>query len=359
MNGERTGRLSASRHLPPVRGRRAGGVRYTAAVLPAAITFRFDPLLHLGDWAVRWETLAIGGAIFVGLIVAGLLAGRSRLAAHPDDPPSTIGRLRRDDILFIAVGVVPGALIGGRLTYVVLHLDYYSAFPNAIVDPASGGLALSGAVLLGALSGGLVARLFDAPVGRWYRIAAGPMLLVLALGKAAELLGGTGQGLPSDLGWATRYLGPGPWGSLGPDIASIPAQAYEAIGVTVLLVILAAARGLGLFRGRDGRIFTIALAGWAAVRLEVAATWRDPVVLGPFRAEQVIDLGIAALALLAYLALVVRSRRAQRPTTGPVATPGSPPASSPSTGPPPVGQPAVPPAAPELSWPDPDARRRP
>jgi len=64
---------------------------------------------------------------------------------------------------------------------------------------------------------------------------------VLSLGKLVGLLGATGQGLPSDMPLATAYVGPGPWGSLGPEIPSYPSQLYEAIlvaasiGVLVLL----------------------------------------------------------------------------------------------------------------------------
>jgi prolipoprotein diacylglyceryltransferase len=300
----------------------------------AVITFEFDPLLHLGDWSVRWETLAIGASILVGLVVAGLLAPRSRFPSAGDQPADALEHLRSDDVLFVALGVAPGAVVGGRLAYVALHLDYYSANSWAIVDPGSGGLALSGAVVLGAVTGGVVARLFEAPVGRWYGLAVAPMLLMLALGKAATVLGGTGQGLPTSIDWATRYLGPGPWGSLGPDVPSHPAQAYEAIGVAVVLAILVVARRLGVLRSPDGRAFVLALGGWAAVRLAVAATWRDAVVVGPFRAEQVIDLAIVGLAVLLYVGLLLRARRAPRPVVVPE------------------------PSAPELSWPDPETRRR-
>jgi prolipoprotein diacylglyceryltransferase len=303
----------------------------------AVITFEFDPLLHLGDWSVRWETVAIGAAILVGLVAAGLLAPRTRFpvdGAESPDAPDVLDHIRPDDVLFVALGVVPGAVIGGRLAYVALHLDYYSANTGAIVDPGSGGLALSGAVVLGALSGGIVAHLFEAPVGRWFGLAVAPMLLVLGLGKAANVLGGTGQGLPASTDWATRYLGPGPWGSLGPDVPSHPAQVYEAVGVAAVLAIVVVARRLGVVRAPDGRAFVIALGGWAAVRLAVATVWRDPVVVGPFKAEQLIDLAIVGLAVVVYVGLAVRARRAPRPVV--------------------VGDPA----APGLSWPDPETRRR-
>jgi phosphatidylglycerol---prolipoprotein diacylglyceryl transferase len=322
--------------MPTTVRRRSGPVRYTAAVPIAVITFQFDPLAHVGDWTVRWETLGIAAAILVGLVVAGLLAGRARLPAREGDPPGTVPHLRRDDALFIALGIVPGAVVGGRIAYVALHLDYYSANAGAIADPVSGSLALSGAVVLGALTGGLVARLFDAPVGRWYTVAAIPMLVALSLGKAANIMGGTGQGLPSTADWATRYLGPGPWGSLGPDVPSIPAQAWEAIGVAVVmavvLVVVLAARAMGRRRARDGRLFAIALGGWAVVRFIVAGTWRDPVVVGPLRAEQVLDLAIIGLAVMTYAALVVRAWR----------RPGL--ALADET------------ASPQLSWPDPETR---
>jgi prolipoprotein diacylglyceryltransferase len=291
-------------------------VRYTAAVPLAVITFEFDPVARLGDWAVRWETVAIGGAILVGLVLAGLLAGRSDLATHDDG--SSGGHLRRDDLLFIALGVVPGAVVGGRLAYVALHLDYYSDHLAAIVDPSSGGLALSGAVLLGALSGGLVARLYDVPIARWYEVGALPMLAVLSLGKAANVLGGAGQGLPSGVEWATRYAGPGPWGSLGPGIPALPAQALEALAVGVPFVVLALTWAIGGLRARDGRGFALAIGGWAGARFVVSATWRDPIVVGPLRAEQVIDLAIVGLAVLVLGGLIVRSQiRSPVPTVVP------------------------------------------
>ena len=292
----------------------------------AVIQLNFDPYLRLDGQAVRWETLGVAGAILLAVVVAGLLAGRQ---------PGSFGdghSLRRDDLLFIALGIVPGAVVGGRLTYILVHLDYYQANQNLILDPSSGGLGLSGAVVLGSLTGAYVARLLDEPLGRWLNVAAVAVLLGLGLAKLAEVLGGSGQGALTNVSWATAYLGPGPWGVLGPDLPAYPAQVLEAIGDgVVLLVVLVLAR-FGPLRAADGRRFLVALAGWAVVRLVVASYWRDALVAGPLRAEQLLDLGLLVLVLLL---LVVASRRpatiVQMPpgstspgSTAPAVAPGSP-----------------------------------
>ena len=119
MIGRRCGPESAS-------DRRVRSVRYTAGVPLAIITFDFDPLVRLGDRVVRWETVAIAGAVLLALVVAGVLAGRAGLPADPKDPSDRERHLRRDDLLLIVVGIVPGAVIGGRIAYVILHLDFYS-----------------------------------------------------------------------------------------------------------------------------------------------------------------------------------------------------------------------------------------
>ena len=79
-----------------------------ATVPIAVMTFEFDPSVQLfGDLTVRWGTIALVAVIVGALVVAGLLA--------------RAGGLRADDVAFVAVGIVPGAVIGGRLGYLLLH----------------------------------------------------------------------------------------------------------------------------------------------------------------------------------------------------------------------------------------------
>ena len=260
------------------------------------ITIAIDPVLQLSDTSsVRYETVAVGIVLLLGLIAAAWIATRTPAGAAGGPG------LRLDDLVFIAVGAVPGAIVGGRLGYVLDHVAYYQANQAAILDPAQGGLTLTLAVPFGALTGGLIARLLGAPVGRWMHAAALPLLFVLGAGKLVGILGATGQGAPSDLSWATSYLGPGPWGALAPEIPSHPSQVYEAIAVSVAIAVMAGLSLTPAFRRRDGTALFVALALWSIARVVVGTTWREPAVVGPLRVEQALAIPVLLLAVVGTL----------------------------------------------------------
>ncbi|MGK2850640.1 MAG: prolipoprotein diacylglyceryl transferase family protein [Candidatus Limnocylindrales bacterium] len=263
----------------------------------AVITLTFDPVVRLtDDLVVRWSTIALAAVFAVVLIATGVAARRARL--------------RADDLLSIAVGAVPGAIVAGRLGYMAIHPETFAAGPGSILDPAIGGLELGAAVVGGVLTATYVAILLAAPVGRWAHLAAVPVLVAIGGGKLAMLLGGGGQGLPTDVAWATAYEGTGPWGSLAPELASHPAQAYEGLATLVMAAILALALGAGAFRSRDGRLLLIAIAGWAVVRAAVSVTWRDPIAAPPLPAGGWLAVALAIGAVsVALLATVMRRRQ--------------------------------------------------
>lgn len=291
----------------------------TTGVL-AAIVFDFDPYLHLGDFAIRWETLGIAGAILAALVLAALIAGRTPgedwLIGEAEVPPEESEgpwHLRRDDLLFIVLGIVPGAVVFGRLGYGLLHLDYYAADWRALIDPGQGSLELTLAVVGGTLTGIYVAALLGAPVGRWLHVAIAPVLLALGLGKAAQALGGSGQGAAATVDWATSYLPPGPWGSPGAAIPAHPAQLYEAASTLSVLLVVALLASLTPLGRSDGRLYAIGIGLWAFGRGLVASTWRDSTVVGGLNAEQLICLVVAAIMLgAAVAATLVRRHGAAR-----------------------------------------------
>lgn len=290
----------------------------TFASLPAMISFQFPATFAFAGLTVRWETLLGAAAVLVALLLAAAIARGTPLdlsapadwpSPDPDDGPN---HLRADDLLYLAVAALPGALLGGRLGYALIHLDYYRANPSALVDITKGGLELSMGVVGGTITASIAAILLGAPLGRWLHALAIPLLVLLGLVKFAMVFGGTGQGTPTDFSLATRYLGPGPWGSLAPEIASWPAQAMEALATVLAGGVAWFFMAVGVFRRRNGAAFFLAVGLWAIARLLVAGTWHDPAVAGTLSAAQLIALGIAIVCALLIAGLAAASPNRHR-----------------------------------------------
>ena len=325
----------------------------------AFITLNFDPLLSLGPLAVRWQTIAVTAALLLALAMAALLMRRI------------------PDLVLILVGIVPGAVVGGRLVHVLDFVGAYAANPISIVDPRVGSLSLLGAVVGGTLSAIYAARLLKGPIARWADLGAIPLLLALGLGKLAQLLGGSGQGAPFDGSWAVAFAGDGPWVSLAPSMPAHPSQVYE--GVWLLLGIPIILRLAGRRRSDEdvhpwvawavrsapaGALFLGAVAWFLAGRVIVGFTWRDDSVIGPLNMEQLLALvllvagggflwlrhGRRTVGVLGTVLCLLTTLACGGPTATvqPTATAGHPTASAGATAPPsaPVGPTATPTALP-------------
>jgi len=299
----------------------------SVASLPV-IELAFDPIAVIGDWSVRLETIGYAAVLFLALVAAAVFARRTPVdLGRPASEPGADGEpnhLRADDLLYIAVAVIPGAVVGGRLGYALTHLDFYLATPAAVLDINQGAFELTLAVAGGLLTGSLVARMLGAPFGRWLHAVTLPLLFALAAGKLAMVLGGSGQGLPFDGPWATAYIAPGPWGSLAPALPSHPAQVYEGLLTLLVLLVVMGAMALNVFERRNGGALLLGLGLWGIGRTIAALAWRDPDVVGMLNADQVLTLAFALVALAA-LAIVggvgTARRRRERTAPGPAVLP--------------------------------------
>jgi prolipoprotein diacylglyceryltransferase len=295
------------------------------------IRLDFDPTIALAGLTVRVDTLALAGVILLALILTALGAGRmrSRLDKGAPDIAPDAARLRRDDLILISFGAVPGAIVGGRLGYGLVHLDYFGSDSGMLTDPAKGGLTLTLAVVLGTIGAMAVARLLSAPISRWLHVAAVPLLVGLGLGKLAMTLGGSGQGQFSDASWATEYVHQGQWGSASAVFPALPSQVLEGVLVLAGAVLLLLVPFLGRVRLRRWRgivrptlrprrrrllldgfgRFLTALCLWALARFAAAFTWRDARVAGPLRAEQLLVIGLFASCAVILVAAGLWQRR--------------------------------------------------
>ncbi len=286
----------------------------------AVITLAFDPTFRAGPVAVRWETLGLAVAFAAALLVAAMAARISGRRAG-------LSRLRQDDLLYLVLASVPGAVLGGRLLTGLTYIDYYRGHLAALADPAQGTLSLLGAVLGGTISAAYMARLLGVPTRRWLDALAVPLLVAISLGRVAYLLGGGGQGAAHQGVASLAFAGPGPWLSPGALVPAYPSQlleaAWAALGIPLLLLLATArvqrrlplrlrqegawlaarwARGAEVDpeRLRFGYLYLASLGWWLVGRVLVAFTWRDPAALGVLNADQLES--IAALVAVGLLA---------------------------------------------------------
>lgn len=238
------------------------------------MTITVDPILFtLGSLAVRWYGLLALAGLGLALWLSLRELRRQRLG----------WQLALDGFAW----ALPIGLIGARVVHVLGYWDYYLTNPSELWRLNLDGLSLWG----GLATGGVIfaARLGRGGPLRRRRIldAVAPYALVgIAVGRIGEFLDGQGQGLPSDLPWATQYASQL---AASPDfgIARHPVQLYDAVVAAGVCAVLALAPS----RLPAGTRMALALVCYGGARLVMGAVRLDPTFVFRLQIEQLLALG--------------------------------------------------------------------
>ena len=185
------------------------------------IELPFDPNIHLGPLAVSWHGIFTAVGIFFGVALPVRLVR---------------GRVSEDDAYAIATWGVVGGIIGARLLHVLDRLDFYLREPLQILAIWTGGIAVWGAVIGGAISGYLVAVRRKIPIGTTADAAVSGLGLGLAIGRIGDIINGEHHAVDCVTGICVGYTHPETLGQPGPVHLAV---AYEMIyllaGVALVL----------------------------------------------------------------------------------------------------------------------------
>lgn len=160
-------------------------------------------VFNLGQWlrdiGLTWfgfniNIHAYALCILVGIVAATILTS-IRLKSRGADPGV---------VLDIALWAVPFGIIGGRIFHVITHPDDYF-FPGADLARTlyiwEGGLAIFGALLLGAVGTFIGCRLAGVRFWSFADALAPGLLLAQAFGRLGNYFNHELYGLPTDLPW--------------------------------------------------------------------------------------------------------------------------------------------------------------
>ncbi len=250
-------------------------------------------LVQVGPIVIRYYGLMYIIAIAVGFFLLWKEVQRKRLP------------LTTESLLDLLLLTIPVALIGARLYYVVLRLDYYGRFPLDIFKVWEGGLAIHGGVL-----GGILAVLLFA---RWKRVkfwsladAIAPSLILgQAIGRIGNLLNGDAYGTPTTLPWGIRFPADTPAGMAYPGLATHPSMVYEMLLNLAIFAYLWAIRKRGY---RDGFATSMYFILYAVARSIVSLTRGDDLMIGPIRAPHL----VSALLVIGFGLFIWKSKLYER-----------------------------------------------
>ncbi len=246
----------------------------------------------IGSLSIRWYGIMITMAVLV--LILWMMRETKR----------TVG-LSAEPVLTGALVAMPSGIIISKLLHIIdnivvakLHPELvltggvidYTQHPGLIFS--SGGLAIYGAVLGGALGLWIYSKVSKYPFGHVSDLLAPGIILVQAIGRVGCAINGCCYGTPTSLPWGLVRAHPANYAPLG--IALHPTEVYEIIYNLIVFGVLLKLRGR---LKPDGSLFLLYLSLYSAWRLGIGFQRVGPSFLFGLQQAQVIGVIILAIAI--------------------------------------------------------------
>jgi len=239
---------------------------------------------YIGPLPIYWYGVIMTTAFIIGAALAYRLAAESRLDS--------------DHVLNLLIYIIPAAIIGARLYYVLFRWEDYSYNLLEIFAVRHGGLAIHGGLLGGVLAGFLYVRKHNLNFWRWGDILAPPVILGQAIGRWGNFINQEAFGGPVAREFISRFPGFIQRQMFIDGQYYHPAFLYESLWNLLVFIFLM------IYRRRaelPGQILLAYIALYSAGRFFIEGMRTDSLMLGPFRAAQVVSLILIAAAIGLYV----------------------------------------------------------
>ena len=236
---------------------------------------------NLGPISIHWYGLLIALAFGLGLLLANYHGVQRKIDI--------------DKLTNLLLLVIPAAIIGARLYYVLFNWGYYAANPLEIPAVWHGGLAIHGGIIGGFLAGyWYVRREKDLKLWTIADIIAPSLILGQAIGRWGNFFNQEAHGGPVSSEFISRF----------PDFIQKgmhiegqyyhPTFLYESLWNGLVFIIL-----LWMIRRKslpDGVVAMTYLILYSLGRFFVEGLRTDSLMFGPFRIAQVVSIVSIILA---------------------------------------------------------------
>lgn len=223
---------------------------------------------------VRWYGILIALAMLLAVLISSKRAHKQNLT--------------EDDVLDIALWMLPIGVIGARIYYVVFNLDYYHSFSD-VINIRNGGLAIHGGLIFGLITVLLVCRHKKISFFNMADLIIPTVALAQSIGRWGNFFNGEAHGGPTDL----------PWGIMVDGVKVHPTFLYESIWCLLLFIFLSWWNNNK--RAANGQ--TLALYGifYSIERFFVEGLRTDSLMIGSFKQAQVLSLVTIAAGICLFV----------------------------------------------------------
>lgn len=247
-------------------------------------------LFELGPLQVRFYGLMYVVAIITASYIINSEVRRKRIP------------LTSDEVTNLMLVTIIVALIVARLYYVVFNWGYYGAYPAEIPAIWHGGLAIHGGIIGGLIGGWLYLKRKSVPFWRMADTVALCLIIGQAFGRFGNFMNGDAHGRPTEMPWGIVFPEASIAGREFPGVPLHPAMLYElVINVAIFCLLWFVIRK---WPHKNGFIFALYIALYSCGRLFVEHFRADSLMLGPFKAAQVVSIVI----IIAMTIIIARKR---------------------------------------------------
>lgn len=187
---------------------------------------------------------------------------------------------------FILV-IIPAAVLGSRVWYVLFNLDYYNGDILKMLNVREGGLAIQGGVIFGAIAGWIFTRIKRISFWEMADMVAPGLILAQAIGRWGNFTNGEAHGGPTDLPWAITVAGE----------KVHPTFLYESLWNLLVFGILMYMIHRRHFKGK---IFLLYGILYSIGRFFIEGLRTDSLMIGNFRTAQLTAIATILLFLGLY-----------------------------------------------------------
>jgi len=250
------------------------------------VAFRFNPFgFFKSDIEVRWY----GIIICLGMILACVYVYfRARKAG-----------LTFDDVLDIALVIIPCGVIGARLYYVIMKPEAFHSFYDVIAI-WEGGLAIYGGVIGGGLALFGISKLKKLNVGQVFDMVAPAVMIGQICGRWGNFFNGEAHGVETEIFCRMGLM------ENGEMIFVHPTFLYECLWNLLGFVLI------NLFYSKkkfDWQIFLEYITWYGFGRMLIEGLRTDSLYLGPWRVSQLVGFFCFAIGSVLLVYLFLKGRK--------------------------------------------------